>query len=205
MFVGIKDVSFAQGMRQLLQGIIPTGPNPTKTDVPDELQFVSASGQIGSGLDIGGSTGTALGTRIATAAQKYTGVPYKWGGASPKGWDCSGFVTYVLHHDCGLNLPSNAHTTSGGFLVWKGATTIPRTQCDAGDLLCWPGHVGIALDNKQMINAPTFGIPTRVQAIWGAPVVRRVQPQGGGSVSTPVMQGPGLNSDRPRQQGPGLG
>jgi cell wall-associated NlpC family hydrolase len=66
------------------------------------------------------------------------------GGATPAGWDCSGFVTYLLHHDLGLNLPSNSHTTSQQFLVWSGATTVPREQCQAGDLICWITHIAIA-------------------------------------------------------------
>lgn len=48
--------------------------------------------------------GTSLGNRIVTTALKYLGVPYKWGGYSASGLDCSGFVKSVFAIN-GINLP----------------------------------------------------------------------------------------------------
>jgi hypothetical protein len=62
--------------------------------------------------------------------------------------------------------------------VVRRADTIPRDQCAAGDLCCWPGHVGIAVDKDNMINAPSFGIPTRIQKIYGGVIIRRVNAEG---------------------------
>jgi len=42
------------------------------------------------------------GTEIAVRASQFLGIPYKWGGKDLKGWDCSGFVSYVLE-DMGYN------------------------------------------------------------------------------------------------------
>ena len=184
IFVGIKDLSFAAGLRQMFSGIVPTGPAPKKADVPSQLQFIPG-GATGGADAAGQLPATSLGNRIANAAMKYVGVPYRWGGATPAGWDCSGFVTYVLHHDIGLDLPSNTHTTAAGFLVWKGATTIPRASAAPGDLVCWAGHIGIVVDGKNMINAPTAGIATRVQPFDRTPagVIRRVKDVNAGTGS----------------------
>lgn len=129
-----------------------------------------------------------LGAQIAAGVRKYIGVPYVFGGANPSvGFDCSGLATWLLHHDLGLNLPSNTHTVAAQFLVWGGATTIPRAQCAAGDLVCWVGHIGIAIDKDNMIAAPHAGATVRESRIWStpAPTIRRVKPQTtGGRVIT---------------------
>ncbi len=122
-----------------------------------------------------------MGAQVAADALKYLGVPYRWAHEDPSGWDCSGFVTWVLHHDFGISLPSNTHTTALGFLTWSGARDIPRGMCAAGDLVCWASHIGIATSNDQMVNAPTAGQKTRVDKIWSvpAPVIRRPAAYGG--------------------------
>jgi cell wall-associated NlpC family hydrolase len=117
------------------------------------------------------------GNAVAQDALQYLGVPYVWAHQDPTGWDCSGFVTYVLHHDFGIDLPDNTHTVTEQFYVWTGADTIPRDQCAAGDLVCWVSHIGIALDASTMVNAanPTDG--TLISDIWTvpAPIIRRPQ------------------------------
>lgn len=129
-------------------------------------------------------TPSALGNAIAQAAIKYDGVPYKWSGADPSGWDCSGFVTYVLHHDLGLNLPSNTHTVTLQFLTWSGAVTVPKSQAQAGDLVCWPTHVAIAINPTTCIGAETYGVGTvtgtfdKMGPGGETYTIRRVKPQG---------------------------
>jgi cell wall-associated NlpC family hydrolase len=139
-----------------------------------------------AGFGIGQSV---INAAIVAAASKYIGVPYRFGGATPDGWDCSGFVTWVLHHELGLNLPSNKHTVTGQFYVWKGAKTVPWLQMQPGDLICYTGHIGIAITESlniatigkgnsgaMMIDAPHTGAKTRKDIIWRIPqpLVRRV-------------------------------
>ena len=91
-------------------------------------------------------------------AEKYIGVPYVWGGKSPSGFDCSGFVQYVFRETYGMEI--------GG---WTGAqesagTRIPVEQAQAGDLYFWgnPGstyHVALATGGGSYIHASQPGTP----------------------------------------------
>lgn len=122
--------------------------------------------------------GGARGAVIVSDVRKYLGIPYKFGGATPsKGFDCSGLVTYVLHHDLGVDLPSNSHTTAIQFYMWSGLQTVPWDQQQPGDLVCWTGHIGIAIGNRQMINAPHTGSVVKVSNIWTTPkpLIRRLK------------------------------
>lgn len=139
----------------------------------------AAPGTSGILGGLGGAIGAAtLGARIAAAAQAYVGKPYKFATAGPNTFDCSGLVTWVLHHDLGLNLPSNSHTVTGQFYVWSGATTVGRPP-QAGDLICYTGHIGIAINATQMVNALNSKSGVKVSNIWWTPtpLVRRVKPQ----------------------------
>lgn len=139
----------------------------------------AAPGTAGILGGLGGAIGAAtLGARIAAAAQSHVGAPYKFATAGPNTFDCSGLVTYVLHHDLGLNLPSNSHTVTGQFYLWGGATTVARPP-QAGDLICWTGHIGIAINATQMVSAPGAGQKVHVTNIYWTPtpLVRRVKPQ----------------------------
>lgn len=134
--------------------------------------------RTGSAFPVRSSAGTSvagsgeLGARIAAQARQGEGVMYRWGGDQPSGWDCSGFVSYVLRQVGAMT----GRRVSGQFLVWTGATTISRSQTGPGDLLCWAGHVAIALSPTQMIEAPGRGKRTRITSIrWTGCTVRRVK------------------------------
>ncbi len=116
----------------------------------------------------------ATGADIATDALKYRGVPYLWGGHSPAGWDCSGFVGYVLGHDLGMTLPLGMKWSAGShgpvaanYKVWSKATTVNAPA--AGVLCCWVTHVGIAINGTQMISAYDTHLGTAVTGFSGPP------------------------------------
>lgn len=103
-------------------------------------------------------TVAAVGPDLAAFALDYLGVPYVWGGATPAGWDCSGFVQWVCEH-FGVWLP---RTAAEQFSVGE-----PVGQPTAGDLVFFantdgPGitHVGIALGNGAMVNAANERVGT---------------------------------------------
>lgn len=176
MLSGLRGGTVADTLRALVKGDYPL----------PEGKPLTASAGLGAakiGQTAGGNAaGTAMGAKVAQDAQGYVGVPYVWAGETPQGWDCSGFVTWVLHHDNGIDLPSSVHTTAIVFYGWPGATTIPRSQCAAGDLLCWGSHVAIAISGTHMVHAPGVGKKTQVSRIWAlpAPTVRRPKAYGGG-------------------------
>lgn len=154
---GIKNASIADTARAIFRGQeIPSGP-PT----------VARTGPAGS------AAGTATGRAVALRAMSYQGVPYVWGGETPDGWDCSGFVTWVLHRDFGISLPNNEHTVTTQFLTWSGARTIPRSQAAPGDLACWVSHIGIVVAEGQMVHAPGIGQRTKVGPIGPGVTFRR--------------------------------
>jgi cell wall-associated NlpC family hydrolase len=181
VFAGIKNVSPLEALRAAAAGKpIPEGPKSgidVQSAPPPNVQAPGAPGPVPiQGIADGGSLNSA----IVANARRYLGIRYKIDGADPNGFDCSGLVTWVLHHDLGLNLPSNTHTITTGFLTWSGAQTVSRDQMAAGDLVCWPGHIGIATSSSTMISAPTLGENVHETGItWiPAPVIRRVIPQG---------------------------
>lgn len=184
LYAGIKDVPILDGLRELAGGRLPAGrpPAPFAVDFTAPRQGFGPA-DPGAGVPDGGSPpggSSGLESRIVTAARKYIGINYVWAAHDPSvGFDCSGYVTWVLHRDVGIDLSkwsacNNVHTVTGQFLITNGCQTVPRAQAQSGDLVCWPGHIGIALDKDRMLNAPHSGAKVREDKIWGAPIFRRV-------------------------------
>jgi len=183
MYSGLKNATILDTLRSLARGE-PIQSQGSEIDQAREV--VASRGPINLGTSVNGA-GTTTGAAVAAAAQRYIGTKYVWGGEGPPevGWDCSGFVTWVLHHDFGINLPDNNHTLTYGFYTWSGAITIPDSERAAGDLVCWWSHIGIAVDRDNMVNAPGVGIPTRVQPIYPGAITRRPIAYG----AAPVVSG----------------
>lgn len=89
---------------------------------------------------------------IIATAKRYIGVPYRFGGTSPKGFDCSGYIQYVFDQH-GKKLPRSADVQ---FTTGK---SVVRSQLQVGDLVFFttyepgPSHDGIYLGNGQFIHA----------------------------------------------------
>jgi cell wall-associated NlpC family hydrolase len=119
----------------------------------------AAAGVAPVGLPSGGSSADI------TIAQRYLGVPYVWGGASPSGFDCSGLVMYVFAQ-LGVSLPHNAAMQFGC------CTPVSRAALEPGDLVFYgysPAtihHVGIYVGNNTMIDAPCTGCVVRYDTLF---------------------------------------
>ena len=103
------------------------------------------------------STGDAsVGAGIARLAYNYLGTPYRSGGASPGGFDCSGFTAY-LYSQYGIGL---SRTTGGQ----TGSGTRVASLSDAlpGDVICYAGHVGVYIGGGQIIHASVPGDVVKV-------------------------------------------
>lgn len=92
------------------------------------------------------------GQQIAAFATRYLGTPYAWSGQTPGGFDCSGFIVYVLEH-FGITVP---RTADEQFAVGQ---WVSRTELKPGDLVFFstyapgPSHVGIYLGGDLFIHA----------------------------------------------------
>lgn len=100
---------------------------------------------------------STLGTRIAAIARQYEGSPYRWGGTSPKGFDCSGFTLYVFQR-VGISLPHSASDQASM------GTHVDKGDLKPGDLVFFHtygngiSHVGIYLGNGNFISATNEGV-----------------------------------------------
>lgn len=117
--------------------------------------FISAAPMMTSEAD---AASGATPDQIAEYALKFKGVPYKWGGTTPSGFDCSGYIRYV-YGNFGISLP---RTSAEQFNV---GTAVSKSNLKKGDLVFFantykPGisHTGIYIGNGNVISAESQGI-----------------------------------------------
>lgn len=100
----------------------------------------------------GTASGSNLRDKIVSTARQYIGVPYLWGGTTPSGFDCSGFVQYVYNRN-GITLPRTTKQQ------WTTGIGISKSSLQAGDLVFFQtdssgvSHVGIYIGNNQFIHS----------------------------------------------------
>jgi cell wall-associated NlpC family hydrolase len=121
---------------------------------------VSDAGQNASRVPPSVDSPSARAASIATAQ---VGVPYRYGGSSPSGFDCSGLV-YFSYGQAGKSVP---RTTSG---LWLGAEPVGRGELRTGDVLFFRiegkvSHVGMYLDDGQFVHAPASGRRVSVESL----------------------------------------
>ena len=89
---------------------------------------------VGGSLQGNAQTNPQGESAVVDSARKYLGTPYVWGGTSPSGFDCSGFVQYVLAEN-GKSVP---RTTQEQF---AGGQAVDKSNLQAGDLVFYNGKV----------------------------------------------------------------
>lgn len=111
---------------------------------------------------------TPIGDQIASTALQYLGTPYVWGGTTPGGFDCSGFVYYVLNKVLG----NGSFPRSMSDQVLQG-TPVDRNHLRPGDLVFqqntykWGlSHAGIYIGNGQFVNAENESVGVAIADLW---------------------------------------
>jgi cell wall-associated NlpC family hydrolase len=105
--------------------------------------------------------GLSVGERAVSYARHLVGVPYRYGGDSPRtGFDCSGFVRFVYSH-FGFSLP---HSSYADFELGR---RVARGALRPGDLVFFDGvgHVGMYIGDGRFIHAPHTGTDVQVTSL----------------------------------------
>jgi cell wall-associated NlpC family hydrolase len=116
-------------------------PGSSETETPQESRLILSRG-----------TESRRGERVVEIARKHVGTPYRWGGTSPSGFDCSGLVRYV-YAQVGVSLPHNAAKQ------YRYGTQVSRDRLEPGDLIFFDRlrHNGIYVGRGRFIHARQTG------------------------------------------------
>ncbi|GAA0962725.1 hypothetical protein FFA01_04810 [Frigoribacterium faeni] len=137
----------------------------------------TASDYVASTTDASASTGTAAATgttatpgefsldAVYQTALQYLGTPYVYGGATPAGFDCSGFIMFV-YAQYGISLPHSV--PAQGAL----GTPISAAEAQPGDVIIFNdgSHDGFYAGNGMILDAPKPGGVVSVRPLWTSAV-----------------------------------
>jgi cell wall-associated NlpC family hydrolase len=106
-----------------------------------------------------------MGVIAARTAERFIGIPYKWGGNTvPEGLDCSGF-TRAVYYLCGVSIPRVAGDQ------YRAGLAVTRDELKEGDLVFFGAsqaditHVGIYVGNGRFVHAPKRGDDIKISSL----------------------------------------
>ncbi len=113
------------------------------------------SGQVKKEASAAPPVNASMGAKIIAEGEKYIGTRYVYGGSSPSGFDCSGFVQYVMKK-VGISVNRSSRDQ------YKNGVAVSRANLAAGDLVFFSkggsiSHVGIYAGNGQVLHSPSPG------------------------------------------------
>jgi cell wall-associated NlpC family hydrolase len=103
--------------------------------------------------------------KVIHTARTLLGIPYRFGGMSPAGFDCSGYVAYVFKESVGKRLPRRTKEQI------RFGKAVPPAKVEPGDLLYFwikeqgISHVGIYIGQDQFIHAPSRNGRVNIQRL----------------------------------------
>ncbi len=140
-------------------------PEPTPTQAPKQVassgttkssrgsSSSSSSSTSSAAKGSGSYAGSGSTSAVVELALQYKGSAYVWGGESPSGFDCSGFVKYIYATAAGISLPHSATSQA------KYGVAVSKDELQPGDLVFFEtytagiSHVGIYIGSNQFIHA----------------------------------------------------
>lgn len=102
---------------------------------------------------------SSVGDWVAVAEQ-FLHLPYVWGGRSALGIDCSALIQLALQH-VGIACPrdSDMQERALGNIIDRAAGV------QRGDLIFWPGHVGVMVDDAHLLHANAYAMATVIEPL----------------------------------------
>ena len=127
--------------------------------VPATAQAASDRSDVGAKPARPAEMIPTTGERAVAIALRYLGTPYSWAGASPAGFDCSGFVMYV-YGKLGYRLPHSS------WMLWSVGSPVGRRHLQAGDIVFFNGrsHVGIYIARGRFVHSPHTGDVVKISS-----------------------------------------
>ncbi|WP_082220414.1 C40 family peptidase [Domibacillus robiginosus] len=113
----------------------------------------------------------SVGESIVTYGKKFMGVPYVFGGTTPRGFDCSGFTQYIYKNAAGISLPRTAEQQ------YNVGTAVSKSNLEVGDLVFFKNtykagisHVGVYAGGNMVLNATSsqgIALVSLSNSYWG--------------------------------------
>lgn len=148
-------VTFNDKEGYVAKRLVTKGEPPAVTEDVSSRSASSRSAQAEVAPSVPAAPASAGAVSAASIAQNYVGCSYVYGGASPDGFDCSGFTSYC-YAQAGISLGRTTYAQASQ------GTAVSKSELQAGDLIVFRGtnHVGIYVGNGQFIHAsnPNTGV-----------------------------------------------
>ena len=139
----------------------PSSSSSSSSTAASSSTSTASSSVKGSGSYSGSGDASA----VVELALQYNGASYVWGGESPSGFDCSGFVKYVYATAAGISLPHSAKSQA------QHGVAVSKDELQPGDLVFFEtytsgiSHVGIYIGNNQFIHAANSRTGVKITAL----------------------------------------
>jgi len=170
------------------------------------LQLLNERGLVSAAASVQDSAQAAVrhvrdaASDMVLSAMNFLGVPYRRGGSSDEGFDCSGFTRHIFELSLGLVLPRRADQQA----QQAGLLQVSREQLRPGDLVFFDtmrrafSHVGIYIGEGRFIHAPKPGAEVRIEDMRKAYWERRFNGARRADAAPALATQAGVAADSPR-------